>query len=161
MTYLGTISEQVTLFFKTCGFGFLLGALYEVFRVLRRLLTGGRFILLWDLLYSITASVTGFLFLLSYGNGKLRLYIVIGMIIGFSVYYLTLGTSVSRCVDAAIGIVMQIIKVISKPFISILNYIRTLFVCFGRRFKIFLKKVKKKFNFHLKSTGILLYNSKR
>ena len=110
MTYLGTISEQVTLFFKTCGFGFLLGALYEVFRVLRRLLTGGRFILLWDLLYSITASVTGFLFLLSYGNGKLRLYIVIGMIIGFSVYYLTLGTSVSRCVDAAIGIVMQIIK---------------------------------------------------
>ena len=83
---------QVYQALLSAGFGFVLGVYYELFRFLRKLF-GSRAasVIGQDLLFFTTASCATYLFDLYLTGGMLRWYLFVGIAIGFSVYYATVG----------------------------------------------------------------------
>lgn len=94
---------QLRELFLSCGMGFLLGAYYDVFRILRCILRPGTVRVFWqDLLFFLTAAPIVFLFALAVTDGVVRLYLFAGLIAGFFAYRYTVGRAVVRFVTAAI-----------------------------------------------------------
>lgn len=165
MNYIETISWQSALFLKTCGFGFLLGMLFEVFRMFRIIFTNGKYTVFWDVLYMCVASVTTFLFLLINGNGTLRVYVVLGLVLGWIVFYVTVGKGIKKIFDRLIICFRTVISKLSKAFLQPFQRasckIKTIKCKVAQNFAKKIKKVTKKFKIHLKFANGMLYNSKR
>ena len=80
------------------GLGFLLGAFYDVFRVIRLLMRpSAKVVFFQDLLFFALSSVVTFLFALAVTGGELRFYLFLGLVTGFMAYYFTIGRAVVRC----------------------------------------------------------------
>ena len=96
--------QQLRELFLSCGMGFLLGAYYDVFRILRCILRPGTVRVFWqDLLFFLTAAPLVFLFALAVADGVVRLYLFAGLVAGFFAYRYTVGRAVVRFVTAAIA----------------------------------------------------------
>lgn len=96
-----TNSGQLQELFLAGGLGFLLGAFYDVFRVIRLMMRpSARVIFFQDLLYFTLSSVITFLFALAVTGGELRFYLFLGLVTGFMAYYFTVGRAVMRCAKA-------------------------------------------------------------
>ena len=94
---------QLQELFLSCGMGFLLGAYYDVFRILRCLLRPGVARVFWqDVLFFLTAAPLVFLFSLAVTDGVVRLYLCAGLVVGFFAYRHTVGRAVVRFVSAVI-----------------------------------------------------------
>ena len=92
-----TNTGQLNVLFLCGGMGFLLGAYYDGFRLLRLLLCpapAGVFAL--DCLFCLTAAPVIFLFALAVADGELRAYLFAGMLMGFAAYRRTVGRAVVR-----------------------------------------------------------------
>ena len=92
MTYLQGVDEQLKIFLYSLGMGAILCMLYDIFKALRVMMNfGSKLIFLQDLIYSVFASILTFLYLLLMNNGRVRLYILLGEVLGFLTYYFTLS----------------------------------------------------------------------
>ncbi|MBR4051387.1 MAG: spore cortex biosynthesis protein YabQ [Clostridia bacterium] len=90
--YIDDISSQLQVFLYSVGFGFILGFLYDIFRIVRVLvIKNNRAIPVQDIAYFLLCSVLTFVFLLVVNNGRFRFNILIALVSGFAVYYLTVG----------------------------------------------------------------------
>lgn len=98
-----TNAMQLRELFLSCGMGFLLGAYYDVFRILRCILRPGAVRVFWqDMLYFLTAAPLVFLFALAVNDGVMRLYLFAGLVAGFFAYRYTVGRAVVCFVTAVI-----------------------------------------------------------
>lgn len=115
------ILEQLCSFATFILVGFLIGLLFDSFRILRKtfktsdLITGVEDVLFWLL--------TGLLTIFSifkFNNGNIRVYIILGIFIGITIYMLVFSKSVVNILTKVITyikkIVLFIIKLISYPF---------------------------------------------
>lgn len=123
--YIDDISSQLQVFLYSVGFGFILGAVYDVFRILRVLIIkNNKAVPVQDIVYFLLSSVMTFVFLLVINNGKFRFNILLALITGFAVYYLTLGRfSLNFAVSSTKkikGIFNAIARVISAPYLLVL-----------------------------------------
>ncbi len=92
-------TTQLRELFLSCGMGFLLGAYYDVFRLLRCWLSPSRLrIFLGDCAYASTSAVATFLFLLALNGGVLRWYLFLGLLVGFFAYRRTVGSLLVKAV---------------------------------------------------------------
>ncbi|MDR1463778.1 MAG: spore cortex biosynthesis protein YabQ [Oscillospiraceae bacterium] len=119
--YLPSMADQTRVFLYAFGFGFALGILYDLFRVVRLLLARGRWYLLaQDIFYFLCCTVLSFFFFLAVSDGGWRSYGVGGEILGWLVYYFSLGTVALRAsewtVRAVRRAVLAVVWVISLPF---------------------------------------------
>ncbi len=90
--YLDTIGEQVRVFLYSCGFGFLLGVLFEFFMFLRLLLPRGKIITFAaDFLYMVVCTFLMFIFGLCVHNGSFKFYVYAGAVIGWFICYFSSG----------------------------------------------------------------------
>ena len=172
MTYGISLARQTYTFFVSVGFGFLLGVVYDVFFLIRNLISKRRWVtFICDAVFTVSASVMSFLLLLIITDGRIRAYVLFGEAVGFLVYYFSLGvfivklcekiTRIIRSVFAFFKrILLFIFKVISWPF-------RKLFVIFSTFFKKIYektckkaKKMVKKSKFLLQVDTALLYNQR-
>lgn len=128
-----TNSGQLNELFLAGGVGFLLGAFYDVFRVIRLMMKpSAKWVFVQDLLFfSISAMVT-FLFALAVNGGELRLYLIVGLTVGFTAYLVTVGRLVVR-------FARQIIQ-----WVIFLWHWFWFAVCYP--FRLFLKLIKKLFS---------------
>lgn len=87
-----SIVEQTRLFLLSCGTGFLLGILYEVFRLLRMMFSAKKgSIFFFDIGYCLLATFVSFVFILTANRGAVRWYIIFGIAAGWVIYYFALG----------------------------------------------------------------------
>lgn len=102
-----TNGGQLNELFLAGGLGFLLGGFYDVFRVIRLMMKpSAKWVFVQDLLFFSVSAVITFLFALAVNGGEMRLYLFLGLIIGFVAYLCTLGRVVVRCARGVIqGIV--------------------------------------------------------
>ncbi len=108
------------------GFGFLLGIYYELFRWMRRLFRSQKgAIFVQDILFCVTASIATFLFDLYLSGGQLRLYLFIGLAVGFAVYYGTLGRFVLAISDRLVSVLRTVFAAVMRPFSAL--------ACWGER----------------------------
>lgn len=123
--------NQIQTFGYSCIFGVILGAMYDVFRIMRLAVNFKEWgIFIQDILYFTISGICTFLFALAYNYGEIRFYIIAGGLIGWIVYYMTIGEIVYRFSDKILNLVRKIIKkvwrVIFRPMVFIFNKIKVI-----------------------------------
>jgi spore cortex biosynthesis protein YabQ len=159
MIYIQGMAEQTEIFFYSLGFGFLLGILYDVFRILRLIISRSKaFVLFMDLLYFAVCSLLIFCFMLVADSGKVRLYTAGGQLIGWLIYYFSLGTVAIRLTNGVTAFLRRIIR-------RIFGKVRKLFAKvwrktgkMGSECKKIVRKSDKKVKFNLQKYRHIVYN---
>ncbi len=91
------LSDQITTFAITVTTGAILGALFDLYRVIKAKLRPCPLITaVTDILYWLTATAIVFAALLLGNWGELRLYVFIGLITGVTIYYRVFSRYVIR-----------------------------------------------------------------
>jgi len=167
MVYLLNLADQTRLFLYSLGFGFALGILYDVFRVIRLLVApkGKRFYLLaQDIIYSLICTILSFYFFLAAGDGALRGYCLIGLILGWLVYYVSLGAVALRLSEWLVRQIRRFlrafVRLLASPFLRFLRFLEKS-ARHARKLRISMKFIKKNLRFGLQSTPGMVYNVER
>lgn len=111
-------------FFCSFILGVFLGAVYDVFRLVRIVLPKNKVLIFFEDILFCLISATAFLLLaFNVGSGRIRAFAGIGTIGGFSGYYLTIGKLVYKANEIIISFIKRVIKYIfvfvKKPFVFV------------------------------------------
>ena len=160
--YMLTIADQTRLFLLALGLGFLLGIVYDLFRVVRMAFTMRRVgVFIQDVLFFLTCAAATFLFLLAVNQGEIRGFIIAGEGLGFLIYYFSFGLLAVRVSSFLVHAIHRLFFVISVPFRALFRLLKKLFVKIGISAKKTSKKIAKKSKFNLKHHKTLLYNLRK
>lgn len=158
-----TIAHETTVFLTSLLVGAALGAVYDVFRILRiAVKTGRAAVAAEDLFYFLLCTFVTFTFILQDNHGAVRVYILFGEALGWVLYYVTVGNLVISCSKTLIRIVKSIARFFFRCFIRpCYRLLRGLFQFFSTPFRYLwrhVKKVGRNGKYGLKQTRIMLYN---
>ena len=111
-----SVSGQLQVFGLSVLLGVGLGLVYEVFRLLRLAFFSQKTVVfVQDVLFSLTALVSTFVFVVAVNEGQLRFFLLIGELCGFMVYYFTLGTLIFHLSSLIIGTVRKMLSFLLSP----------------------------------------------
>lgn len=158
-----SIAEQTRSFLFSLGFGFIMGFLYDIVRIIRICISAKKAsFIISDILYSVILCISTFLFLLTVNEGEVRFYLILGEAAGFGVWYFSLGVllySVSGKIIAFLKRAARaVFRAVSFPFRWIFGKIGKLFNKIFKKSRKKSKNLKNKSNFLLKVNKLLLYN---
>lgn len=147
MDYIQGLSAQTEIFLLSLGFGFLLGILYDIFRTLRLVISrSAGFTVFMDVFYFIMCAFLVFCFNLVADEGKIRLYVLFGDLLGWLIYYFSFGEISLKISNRIIFLCRRMKRAISKPFLRLGYRIKRKteknVVFFGNLIKKFNKKSK-------------------
>ena len=133
-----TVQYQIFMFSITLYGGFLIGVLYEIYRIVRGTKRKkGLITSIWDILFLIISFFIVIHIIFSSNFGDLRAYVFIGFIVGFFLYekiigriFRTILIKVFSFLDSVIKKFVKLItaplrflwKLVLKPVIIICNY---------------------------------------
>ena len=123
MRYMQGVSEQLSVFLYSFGLGFLLGVLYDLFRMLRIIFPFGRVLtFIQDFLYVIICAFVTFCFALVLNDGRIMFYIFFGEALGWIIYYFSVGVLVMRAVNSAVSGIRRLSRAIAAAIKRPLNF---------------------------------------
>ena len=104
--------------------GVFLGAVYDVFRLVRIVLPKNNTLIFFeDILFCLFATISFLLLSFNFGSGQIRGFAAAGTLGGFASYYCTLGKLVYKANEKIISFIKKIIKYIivsiKKPIVFI------------------------------------------
>lgn len=158
-----SLATQTKNFLFSLGLGFLMGLVYDLFRIIRLCISKGKIsVLIFDLLYCIFLCFSTFIFLITVNEGQVRFYILLGEMIGFSVYYFSFGAIFfsfsGKIIDFIKLCFKRIFCVLLFPFKWILIRLKRVCDKIFRKGRKTSKNIKNKSKFLLKVNKLLLYN---
>jgi len=104
------MADQARFFLWTMILGAASGAVFDVFRIFRRIIKHPDFLTqIEDLLYWLFISVLIFYFILYHNSGEVRIYAIIGVFAGMCLYFATLSRLVMKVSVFLIDLVKKII----------------------------------------------------
>lgn len=135
-----SVNEEIRIFLYACIMGVFYGIVYDAFRVIRASLPHNNVIVFFeDLIYMLFCALCYFVFIMELARGQLRLYILVGNLLGFSLEHYTVG---NLCVKILRTIATFIRNWIIKP---IYKYTIGIFLCaICRIFKGIYSKIRLK-----------------
>ncbi len=152
--YLDTIGEQVRIFLYSCGFGFALGILFEIFMFIRLMLPKGKSsIFITDFLYMVVCTFLMFLFGLSVHNGSFKFYVYGGAVAGWFICYFSLGAYFRKISDIFYSALKRMFSKFKRGILTLAGKISE------KRAKK-LKKSEISSNLLLQDDEAMLYNNK-
>lgn len=154
-----TVSEELRLFGLSCLLGAVVGAAYDVLRVIRMTLPHNSFL--------VAAEDIGFLglyavALTAFSNaaarGEMRLYFAVGSVLGFTLYFFTIGRTITATLRKLFSVVGAVFKLILRPVRAVFTLL-----CKKAKFKFvgnlqIIVKPLKKIKIVLLNRRLLLYN---
>ncbi len=144
------VAPQTWMFLLSCLLGAFLGLFYDLFRIIRIAFPPSKVsLLIEDILFGVAALFFTFLFLQTVTSGSFRLFVLIGEILGFTVYYLTVGVLVFKAAHIVISAVKRVLKWICRVLIL------PAFSFFQRLFRLLSPIAKKGGAFFKKSAAYL------
>lgn len=159
MDYIQGLSAQTEIFLLALGFGFILGILYDVFRTFRMIISDSApFIFLMDILYFLLCTFLVFCFNLTVDGGKIRLYVMLGDLLGWLIYYFSLGEISVRVSNAAVSLVRRAAAAIFKPVSGLVKLLKRLLSKNTLFLKKIIRKFKKKAKYDLQKHRGMVYN---
>lgn len=134
MSYAQPLSNQVIVFICGVGFGVLLGLTYEVFTVLRMLLSDKKWAyILCDGIFSVFATIMSFFFMVLFNSGIVRFNLIAAQLLGGVCFHLTIG------------------KYLIKPLLFLAKKLRKLLYMLCFPIRLLISKARKiKPNLHFK-----------
>ena len=158
-----SVSAQTLVFLFSCALGAALGALFDVFRMIRLAVPCSRpAVFLQDVLFLLACTVVTFFFMLCESAGKVRLYIVEGELLGAVLYSLTLGALVMKLfrliLNAAGRAKSGLVRTFAPPAKKVFRKINGLADRSESRAKGLAGKEHKLFKIRLKNVQKVLYN---
>lgn len=116
MNYSEPLSNQVLIFIRGIGFGVILGFIYELFCVLRSLLSDKKLAyVVCDVLFGITAALMSFFFMVLYNDGIVRLNLMASQLIGAVAFHFASGKYLARPLISFSANIRKLIGVIFFP----------------------------------------------
>ncbi len=134
-------SNQAYVFLSTVYAGFIIGFIYDCYRMVRKILKTGRFLTgLLDLSFWMLIGVLAYLVIFFVNDGEVRIYTIAGFAIGWALYALVLSLYVMRVMqfiyDTLVKVVVTIIHIVLWPFQKVIKFIspplRFLHTCFRK-----------------------------
>ena len=158
-----SLAAQKKNFLLSLGFGFIMGIFYDLFRIVRISISKSKIATVFsDILYCIFLGFSLMLFCLTVNEGEIRLYLLLGSLAGFFVYYFSLGVIIFSFSEKLITLIKKIIgsvfNVISYPFRFVFGKLRKLLNNLSAKSHKNTKNIKNKSKFLLKVNKLLLYN---
>ena len=159
MVYIQGLADQTEIFLCSLGFGFLLGILYDVFRILRIIFMKSKsFTFFADLLYFAVCAFLTFCFIMVVDSGRVRLYVALGEILGWLIYYFSFGAIAIRLTNAVAHFLKYVFNTVSKLFKRIFGRIFSKLKKIALFFKKIIRKNNKKVKFNLQKHRGMVYN---
>lgn len=158
-----SLAVQTRSFLLSLGLGFVLGIIYDIFRIIRLCISSKKFIvILFDVLYCTLACLLFFMFLLTVNEGQFRLYLLMGAGVGFAVYYFSLGAIIFSFSEFLTNFIKKRIKrffaVLLFPFRWIFSRTKSTIDKKLEKSRKRTQKLKNKSKTLLKVNKQLLYN---
>ncbi len=104
-----SVEEELLLFFASCAAGAVIGVVYDCLRTFRLICYG--------------------IFISAFGSaealGYIRGYFILGNLLGFTLYYFTLGRVVMRTISRILGIFRGIFRLAARPFRAIIRKMKS------------------------------------
>lgn len=126
LNYLGTsVSEQAVIFLYAVALGAILCTVYDVFRIIR-IAFGGKItaVFVEDIIFSVIALMLTFIFVVAFNSGELRFFILLGEMIGFTLYYFTLGKLTMSVSKAIISTIKKLLNLLLMPFVKLFGLLK-------------------------------------
>lgn len=123
------MNNQAYLFVMFILNGILIGVLFDVFRILRKSFKTSDFITyIEDITFWLSAGILTLYFIFYFNSGEIRLYILIGIVLGILIYILTVSKYIIKFSVTVIhffkSIISKILDIISYPIKLILNILK-------------------------------------
>lgn len=157
------VNTQTLIFLQSLLMGAALGAVYDLFRIFRIAvpLPAGA-IVAEDVIYFVFCGFMSFFLMMTVNFGQVRFFILLGELIGFLLYYLTIGALVMKGARQIIFGIRFFFRLVWK---WMLRPVVLLFGWAGRKIKRILRKLGKsmkkavqKHRKHLQIRRTILYN---
>lgn len=146
-----SVSAQFLSFSYALLFGAVTGILYDVFRIVRVAFPIGKAaVFLEDIIFLVSAGILNFVFMLEFNSGIIRIFILLGTLLGFYIYYNTVGRLVIGSAKFIIKIIKGILSFIFGLIFIPLKKICSILLKFLKKILIFLKNLQKKLSKHFK-----------
>lgn len=135
------VNTQTIIFLQAILMGAVFGAVYDLFRIFRIAvpLPAG-VIVAEDVIYFAFCGFMSFFLAMTVNFGQVRFFILLGELLGFLLYYLTLGVLVMKCAQQIIAFIRWIFQVLWK---LILRPVVRLLMWIGKRSQKFLENWEK------------------
>lgn len=141
MDYIQGISAQAEIFLYSLGFGFLLGILYDVFRTVRKIISdSGAFVFFMDFLYFAVCAFLIFCFNLVVDSGRIRIYVMLGHVLGWLIYYFSFGAVAVRVSNAVTAFLRRIFSPLTRFFGFLIRKVKATAINFKKTIKNLRKK---------------------
>ena len=136
------ILKEADILLKAFATGAVLMLVYDLLRIVRKLLPHGVFLIsLEDFLFWISSAVIIFAMLFRENDGYLRAFSIGGVILGMAVYALTISRFV---VKGAVFILEKFFYLLLRPIVCLLRLLRRPARAVRRQFRKFLRFSKKR-----------------
>ena len=143
------MQNQLSIFIIFLLNGFLIGTIFDIFRILRKSFrTPDIITYIEDIAFGIIAGVLVLISIIKFNNGDLRLYLFIGIIFGLIIYLLIFSNIFIETCVKIISITKQIfIKLIIIPIKYLCRFLKkilfkpVIFICVNFKKKLYTIKM--------------------
>lgn len=157
------MQNQVYIFAIFILNGFLIGILFDIFRIGRiSFKTPDIITYMQDIMFWILAGLSVLFSIFKFNNGELRNYVFLGLAFGIAIYFLVFSKIVIKICVNIINIMKKIVKiVIIIPVKYILKLLRRIILKPVAFVVINLKKITKRLDFTRKIRSFFVKNRKK
>lgn len=146
------VTNEAVGFLVACGGGFLLGVCCDFFRILRRAFKTPKFVVfIEDLLFFVIVICLSVFIALECNDGAVRVFSLIGEILGAIIYFFTLSKIVMRVAVTIINGIKKALKLVFSPVLKLFKVIYSIFLPIKAKCEKILNKFNTKIKIHLKS----------
>ncbi len=146
---------QLLSFLYSCVLGFIFEIFYDLFRALRIVKPHNNLAVFFeDIIFFLIIAIASFIFLLSVTNGEIRAYIILGIIIGFMLFYRFVSRWFLKFLNLLFCGLFKLTSWFSKGFYWLFSKIDKIISEFLKNTLKILKKV-------LKNNRELLYTNRK
>lgn len=123
-----SVSSQAYIFLFTVLGGIIIGFIYDLFRVSRKVIKTNNFIVYFeDIIFWLVSSIALFGILFFSNAGEIRGYAIIGVVLGIIIYAMLFSHYAMKILLKAVDIFLKIIKLLYKIISFPIKYIIKIF----------------------------------
>jgi spore cortex biosynthesis protein YabQ len=122
-----SVDTQIEVFIISCLVGVVIGAVYDIFRLLRIVVPHGSILTaIEDILLISTYGIFLMCFAFSLMRGQIRFFFVVGNLLGFMLWFFTVGSIITKVANRIKHTILTVVQYINKLFKRVYTIFKSL-----------------------------------